>query len=317
MTRLKAIITENFKLRRLPASFIWLWVACIAFLLVYFIIKAKAYFWIELWFLIEMIILSAFTRTIGWKRLAAVFFQGIVLSGTVTFILYKLLTISGADVNSAAINGWVIGFAEELFKLLPVGIAVYFIYKKRKMLCNPSDFLILSVMSGSGFSMLEKTFWGDVSFPFTYGPHIGKLYFFPDALGIYVDGRILGYVGHAAATGLVGMAAGIAFYLKKKYKKNWVWALPAFAYLWVSVEHALVNSYYEEGVRALLKIGGGLATPYIFILFLAAVLFIDIRSLLSWLKNKPLAKKILKSRKIFFFRTLHVFNFLAYTDRAR
>ena len=261
--------------------------------------------------MVEILLLTVFTRTIGWKRLMAVFFQGIVISGLITFLLYKLLSISGADVNSVAIKGWVIGFAEELFKLFPVGIAVYFIYKQREVICNPSDFLILSVMSGTGFSMLEKTFWKDVSFPFTYGPHIGKLYFFPDALGVFVDDRALGYIGHSAATGLVGMSVGIAFYLSRKFKKNWVCAIPSFVFIWVYVEHALLNAYYEDGVKALLKIGGGLVTPYIFIIFLAAVLFIDIRNLVAWLKKNPGAIKILKSKKIFFFKTLHFFNFLA------
>jgi len=317
MDKFKSIISRNLALRRLSPKLVWVWAACIIILFIYFALKARTYFWLEIWFLTEILIISAFTRTVGWKRLLSVFFQGIVLSGTLTFLLYKLLDISGADTNSAFINGWVIGFSEELFKLLPLALAIYFLYKKRKTIPNPSDFLILSVMSASGFSILEKTFWTDINFPLIYGPHLGKLYFFPDALGIYVDGRVLGYIGHAAATGLIGMSIGIAFFLQKKFKKAWVWIIPALIYAWVSVEHALLNAYYEEGIKTLLKLGGGLATPWIFLLFLAAVLAIDARNLFAWLKNKPLAARLLKDKKLFFFKTLHVFNFLSSVDKGK
>jgi RsiW-degrading membrane proteinase PrsW (M82 family) len=311
MEKIKSIINNNLKLRRLPQWFLWVWAASLLFIFIYFIVKGKSNFWLELWFLVEMIILTLFTRTIGFKRMLSVFFQGILISGILTFFLYKFLAIVGADVRSALINGWIIGPAEELFKLLPIALAVYLLYKKRKSFPNASDFLILSVLTGSGFSIIEKTFWGEVSFPFTYGPHIGGLYLFPDALGIMVNGRAFGYIGHAAATGLVGMALGIAFYIQRKTKKQWVWAIPALVYIWVSVEHALLNSYYANGTKALLKLGGGLVTPWIFLVFLAAMLIIDLYNLFSWLAKRPQAKQVLKKSEASFFKTLHVYNILA------
>jgi len=317
MDKIKSIINKSLKFRRLPQWFIWIWAACIIFLLIYFIVKGKNYFWLEIWFLIEILILSILTRSIGWKRLLSVFLQGIVISGGLTFLLYKLMSIAGANMGSAFINGWVIGPAEELFKLMPLALAVYLLYKKRKVIPNASDFLIISVMAGSGFSIIEKTFWEGVSFPFTYGPHIGRLYFFPDALGIMVDGRAFGYIGHAAATGLIGMAFGLAFYIRKKVKKEWVWIIPALVYIWVSIEHALLNSYYADGSKALLKIGGGLITPWIFIMFLIAVLAIDGVNLIAWLRKRPEGRKILKDKQTFFFKTLHVFNILASREKAK
>lgn len=317
MNKIKSIISKSLKLRRFPQWFVWIWAAGIIFLLVYFIIKGKYYLWLEIWFLIEILILSILTRTVGWKRLLSVFLQGILISGGLTFILYKGMSIAGANMGSALINGWVIGPSEELFKLVPVALMVYLLYKKRKAMPNASDFLILSVFAGSGFSIIEKTFWEGISFPFTYGPHIGGLYFFPDALGIMVDGRAFGYIGHAAATGLVGMAVGLAFYIRKKVKKEWVWVIPALVFIWVSMEHALLNSYYANGSKALLKLGGGLVTPWIFIMFLIAVLAIDGFNLLAWLKKKPEGRRLLRDKKTFFFKTLHVFNILAYSEKVK
>jgi len=317
MNKFKSIVDNNLKLRRLPQWFIWVWAAGLIFLLIYFIIRGKQYFWIEIWFLIEILVLSVFTRTIGWKRLLSTFLQGTVISGGLAFLLYKLMSVAGANMGSALINGWIVGPAEELFKLMPVALAVYFLYKKRKILPNASDFLILSVLAGSGFGIIEKTFWGAVSFPFTYGPHIGGLYFFPDALGIMVDGRVFGYIGHAAATGLVGMAVGLALHIRKKVKKQWVWIIPAIVYIWVSVEHALLNSYYANGSKALLKLGGGIITPWIFLVFLIAVLAIDGFALLAWLKKRPEGKKLLTDGKTYFFKTLHVFNILASREKGK
>jgi len=316
MNKIKPIISNSLKLRRIPQWFIWVWAAGIIFLLIYFIVKGKYYFWIEIWFLTEILVLSIFTRTVGWKRMLSTFLQGIVISGGLAFLLYKLMSMAGANMGSAFISGWIVGPAEELFKLVPVALAVYFLYKKRRSMPNASDLLILSVLAGSGFGIIEKTFWEAVSFPFTYGPHIGGLYFFPDALGIMVDGRVFGYIGHAAATGLIGMAVGLALHIRKKVRKEWVWAIPALVFVWVSVEHALLNSYYANGSKALLKIGGGIVTPWIFIVFLIAVLAIDGFGLLAWLRKRPECRKLLKDRETYFFKTLHVFNILASKEKV-
>ena len=73
MNKIKSIIDKSLKLRRIPQWFMWIWAAGIIFLLIYFIVKGKYYFWIEIWFLIEILILSILTRTVGWKRLLSIF----------------------------------------------------------------------------------------------------------------------------------------------------------------------------------------------------------------------------------------------------
>ncbi len=273
--------------------------------------KAGEYFWIEVWFIVEILILTMFTRTVGWRRMLSAFMRGILIAGGLTALMYGLLM--AMDVESP----WVIGFGEELFKFLPVTLVVYVMYKKRKIMPNPSDWLILAVLAGAGFSMIEKALWEGISFPFTYGPHLGEIYFFPDALGVYVSGKEFGYIGHAAATGLVGMGVGLALWLKQKIKNNLGFILPAVLFIWVAVEHALLNSYYANGSTALLKLGGGQITPWLFIVFLVVVLAIDGYGLWKYLVRTDKAKKMLqglvKEKKFWdFFKSLRVVNLIVY-----
>lgn len=277
--------------------------------------RAGNYFWVEVWFMIEILILTSLTRTVSWRRLLAAFMRGISIAAVLTMLFYLAFSLIGAPMKSAFMSGWVMGTLEELFKFLPVLFIIYFLYRGRKVLPNLSDWLVLSVLAGAGFSLVEKALWSGVNFPFTYGPHLGQIYFFPDALGIYVKGQAFGYLGHAAATGLIGMSVGLAFWLKQRIKNNLVWILPAVITLWVIIEHALLNAYYADGTTGLLMFGGGQLTPWLFIILLIALLAIDGYNLWKFLVRKNKAKELVwlqlkKQQYIKFFQTLRIYNFI-------
>ncbi|HAU66622.1 MAG: hypothetical protein UT30_C0011G0051 [Candidatus Uhrbacteria bacterium GW2011_GWF2_39_13] len=262
-----------------------------------FFIRNPSFVWIDLWFVFEIFILTLFTKTVSFRYGLQLFFQGILIAGLGSILFWNLVGLLG--FHDTIFGETLIAVGEEILKFLPVFIPVFFVYRDKKNPFNFSDVLFLCVMCSAGFSLFEKSFWQGVSFPFTYGPHIGDLYFFSDALGIYVDGEKFGYVGHAAATGLIGMGAAIGLFLKNK-QRTWWWIVPVFAFVWIVGEHALSNFYYVTGTTALLSFGGGMLTPWIFLVFLVFILRTDINNLRQFFVTHPQEQEVVKkSGKVF------------------
>ena len=267
------------------------------FLFLLFFFKNPSFIWTDTIFLLEILVLTLFTRTVSIRYGFSLFGQGVFLSAIFSMIIWWVLGI--LNLHDTVGGESLMAIFEELLKFAPVALAAFFLARNRKIHLNLSDFLFLSVMCAIGFSLFEKTFWQGVSFPFTYGPHIGNWYFFSDALGIYVGGEKFGYIGHAAATGLIGMGVGLGL-LFRTQKRAWWLLFPLFAFLWVTMEHILSNLYYLNGTDTLLALGGGMLTPWIFLGFLIAVLLLDRRHLRQFLASHPEEQKIFqKNRQLF------------------
>ncbi len=256
-----------------------------------------SFFWLELWFLLEVLIITTFTRTTNLIQGLRVYCLGAFISFGLILLLNLVFKITGTA--DSTIRNVAIATGEEFFKLLPVILVAIFIFKRKdKILLNLSDYLFLGAFSGSGFSMLEKYLWGDVYFPFTYGPHVGDFYLFSDALGITVSGEPFGYVGHAAATAFVAMGLGLGLYLKNTRKKFELWwAIPAACFAWITIEHILYNAYYDSGSEILLYLGGGQLTPWLCLAMLGVGLFIDFSNLVPEVKDKKVKKGIVANLK--------------------
>lgn len=256
-----------------------------------------SYFWIEAWFVIEILVLTVLTRSMGAYRGLLMLAQGVFIGGGLTLLVGQGLKLVGVDIDAGFWSSYVFPVVEELAKIAPVVLFAYLFYRKEKVWPNISDFLFLAVMAGAGFSMFEKYFWEGIYFPFTYGPHIGDLYFFSDALGINVAGEPFGFIGHSAATGLIGLGIGFGLYCKKKFKAcaDWWWLTPVVAFSWVTLEHVLSNLYYSNGSEALLAIGGGMLTPWIFLAVMIGALCVDFKASWKFLGEFPRFKKELAS----------------------
>lgn len=259
--------------------------------LLYFLIVSPEFNRKELWFMIEIAVLTVVTRTVSLRFGLGMYAQGIALSAILTLLFYGLL--NQFELNTEWSGQLIMAVLEEVFKFLPVLLAAWLVYKNRKLQFTISDWLLLSVFTAAGFSMVEKSFWEGVYFPFTYGPHVGGVYFFSDALGITVNGENFGYIGHAAASGFIGMAFGIGLYLKKQ-AKQWWWAVPSGAFVWICLEHVLNNKYYFDGSEALLGLGGGQLTPWLFIIMMIIGLVIDYKNTKTHLQKNAELKNTLQ-----------------------
>jgi len=267
---------------------IWLFYALVLVSALILLFDEPHYFWIELQFALFIWIATALTRSVSTRLGIAAWAGGVGFSILLLLLYGNLLKLAGVNPDSVWMASLFFPVAEEIVKILPVVLFALYFWRKRKMTFNPSTFLFLGVMVAVGFSMLEKSYWESNSFPFTYGPHLGKFYFFSDALGIYVKSKPLGFIGHGAATGLIAMGIGLGLYFRKnKIFRSFWWLFPLLPSLWVLLEHCLLNLYYANGSTALLVFGGGRFTPWIFLVFMAAAVGIDLAAAVHTWKLSP------------------------------
>ncbi len=271
---------------------IWLFYALILISALILLFDEPHYFWIEFQFALLIWVVTALTRSASTQLGIAVWAGGVGFSILLLLLFGNILALVGINPKSVWMTSLIFPIAEEILKILPVILIALYFWRKRKMTFNPSTFLFLGIMAAIGFSMLEKSYWDNISFPFTYGPHFGGFYFFSDALGIYVKSKPIGFIGHGAATGLIAMGIGLGLYFRKvKTNRSFWWLFPLLPALWVLIEHCLLNLYYANGSSALLLFGGGQVTPWLFIVFLAATIGIDLVAAMRTWKYSPRLQK--------------------------
>jgi hypothetical protein len=266
----------------------------LAVLFLIFWINNPHWFWVELWFLLEIIVLTSLTRTLSLKTGISVFLLGITVGFGVVYLIGNGFDLIGMSKTT---RSFIMPVIEELAKLLPLLIVfrLYGGFKNPRL--NLSDFIFLGVCAGSGFSMLEKYFWDNVYFPFTYGPHFGSAYLFSDALGVYASGEPFGYVGHAASTVFVALGLGLTY--KFLQSKKPFWPLPILlTFIWIGIEHIILNYYYTPRGEAFMAFSGGQWTPWIILVaLLTAVIFELIKTTTLLKQNSKVSKKLQSALK--------------------
>ena len=234
-------------------------------------ISAPGATWREVWFLGEILLITLATRSLSAGSSLSALGLGL---GVVTLLMVgagHALAAVGIDTTSGIGNWGVIPVLEESIKLLPVGVVVWL---ARKRSPNPSDLLALGCFAGAGFALAENALLVENGAGIArdmarqYGPHVGPLYLVPGAWGA------AGYVGHAAATGLVCGSFGLGLALRSRLGPSW-WMVPASGFAWVVVEHVLTNFYVGSGSSAALMLGNGRLTPWLFVAIAVVIVATD------------------------------------------
>lgn len=228
----------------------------------------------ELWFLGEILLITLATRSLAAGSALSALGLGL---GVVTLLMVgagHVLAAAGIDTSSGIGNWGLIPILEESLKLLPVLVMVLLGRRRPASAPNPSDFLALGCFAGAGFALAENALLVQNSAGVArdmarqYGPHLGPLYLVPGAWGA------AGYVGHAAATGLVGGAFGLGLALRSRLGASW-WMVPAGGFGWVVLEHVLTNLYVGSGSGAALILGNGRLTPWLFVAVAIVIVALD------------------------------------------
>jgi RsiW-degrading membrane proteinase PrsW (M82 family) len=248
----------------------------------------EAYFVVLIWGL------TMATRTVSWGTGVSALSLGIGVAAPLMVLFGFVLDKAGLDVSDSVFGSWVVvPVVEELIKLVPVGIVAWLHRRKTTLTLNPSDWLLAGCAAGAGFAMVENAQLVQHSpgvlrdMARQYGP----TWLVPGAWGA------VGYVGHAAATGLAAAGIGLAGSLSRVAAarrahtslSRAVFWLPL---AWVIVEHMLANLRVNTGSDVALVLGNGRLTPWLFLGVAAAVIAND----LSWARRVLAQSRALRMR---------------------
>jgi RsiW-degrading membrane proteinase PrsW (M82 family) len=249
-------------------------VALVALSLLVAGIAAPRATWLELQFVALVIGATLATRSMGARYAVSSLALGLGATTTLIVGAGHAATAVGIDTTDGIGNWGMIPLLEEAVKLAPVAVIAWLYARRRRFRPNPSDLLMLGCAAGAGFAIVENYqlvlnssgIARDMARQ--YGPHLGPIYLVP-AWGS------AGYVGHAAATGMICAGYGLGLELRARGRTWWA-AVPAACGAWIVVEHMLVNLYVGTGSDAALMLGNGRLTPWLFVAVAAAVVGFDI-----------------------------------------
>jgi RsiW-degrading membrane proteinase PrsW (M82 family) len=230
----------------------------------------------ELQFVATILALTAMTRSLSAGSGISAFGLG---GGPVVLIVVaagRMMSAAGVDAGEGLVSLALMPVLEEALKLAPVALLVLLHVRRERLTPNPSDLLMLGCLAGAGFALAENSLLVEhnaaaaADMARRYGPRINSLYLVPGAWGA------AGYVGHAAATGLIAGGLGLGLALRGRLKDYW-WAIPAVCAAWIVLEHMLTNVYAATGSTYALMLGNGRLTPWLFVLVAAAVIGLDLK----------------------------------------
>lgn len=240
----------------------------------------------ELQFLACVLAVTVMTRSMaGGAGVSALAF-GMGFVTVIVVVTGYTMTGAGLDMKAGFTNWGLIPLVEETLKLAPVAFVAWMHHRRRGLLPNPSDLLMLGCCAGAGFALVENVALVQANpgvmrdMARQYGPHIGGFYFVPGAWGT------AGYVGHAAATGFIAGAYGLGQSLRTRIGARW-WIVPALAALWILTEHMLVNLYGTTGSSVGLMLGNGAITPWLFLATFAVIVMLDATRHRAALRQSP------------------------------
>ena len=237
-------------------------------------VSAPGATWRELQFMGTILLATVVTRSMGFGSGVQALSLGLGLTTLLVIGAGHVMTAAGVDTTDGIGNWVLVPLVEEAVKLAPVVIVAWLYARRRRFAPNPSDWLMLGCFAGAGFALVENAALAahnagaarDMARQF--GPHLGSLYLVPGAWGS------AGYVGHAAATGVICGGYGLGLALRDRIGPSW-WAVPAAAAGWILVEHMFVNLYVGTASSVALMLGNGRLTPWLFAAMSIAIVAID------------------------------------------
>jgi RsiW-degrading membrane proteinase PrsW (M82 family) len=250
-------------------------------------------------FLAAMLVITAANRTLPLRWVAVSFMYGATL--------VPFLAVLAAWPFNAALgfetpfrNSVVVPGVEETVKLLPLLLLLLPRRWRFARTLGITDVMIVGLAIGAGFML-----WEDVLLGFYPGgvgrqsatefllrahadtPHLGPLYAFP-TMDVGTDNTA--FIGHAAGTGYVALAIGVARFARTRFGR-WAWLLPVAVWGAVAAEHGLFNYVIDRGAatglaRLLYSLGAyGRLSSYAFYLAVAVALVAE-RMLLWRLRRR-------------------------------
>ena len=195
-------------------------------------------FWPSLSLLIFFLVIFLECRTIAGRvtlplgGFLMVFCYGAIGAPLLALLLQQIPIFPDAGVDPAAPIAWLVGPPiEELAKALPVIVLAFLTREARRL--SIADFALVGFASGAGFGFVEGNLNAIVNGTLPGLTHLA-------ALGLQTGNGAVFFAGHAVATALVGLAAGIGLRFLP-LKIAYACAPAVFAILWMSFDHGIYN----------------------------------------------------------------------------
>jgi RsiW-degrading membrane proteinase PrsW (M82 family) len=257
-----------------PLTKRFLLLAPLAFSLVWLCYDAPGPFAREAYFVVELLLLTIGTRTVAWGMALSGLSLGIGVAAPAVVFIGTGLSAIGLDPSDVDFTSWaIVPVLEEAIKLLPVAYLAWQYERRAKASFNPSDFLLIGCAVGAGFAMVENAqlvvhdpgVLRDMALQ--YGPSL----LVPGAWGE------TGFVGHAAATGLIAAGYGVSVSLRRSGRAIGRLVLIA-PFLYIVMEHMLANLRVTTGSDLALALGNGRLTPWLFLVMAGVAIVLDGRA---------------------------------------
>lgn len=252
---------------RVPVRWIVMWFGIAGWLTVTFLstgaptgITALA---LNLSFLIGLMLIGSFTRSIPVRTIGLMFFSGAVMMG-VAFV------IEAALPPAPAVRPILVGIVEEALKMVP--LLVFFLRARKFSIwtLGVTDVMLMGAASGAGFAFVFD------AFRHVNTPWVHKLQWLPTA--DFVNSLYL-VSGHAVWTAIAGATLGAALMMLHNRKIGFLIGLAGFAYAVIDHIGALTST---SPLSLSLITARGFATPYVLVATVVGAVCIDTWVKLRW-----------------------------------
>ena len=160
--------------------------------------------WEVVLFLLALFLVSSATRTVSIERLITCFFAGGFLMG-VMLLFSRLFEIVQPN-QLAPIRDFVIPPAEEILKLVPVGVVLWRGRKTDAWTLGATDALLIVLVTAAGFGLVENAYLAAHSHP----RHHAGMIPFTDIVRKHL------MAGHIVWSGIAGVAIALATFVRRR-----------------------------------------------------------------------------------------------------
>ena len=202
----------------------------------------------QLWVMVLLLVATAATRTVSLGTLGIAFLVGALPAMALALLVEAPLALAfGIGQGDLVLILWVPP-VEEVVKLLPVGLFLYFVSKGGNRQPAITDGLLVGFAVGAGFAFYEDGLAGEV----LSGDGWTEVLPWSLLLPTLSDLGNFSILNHGLWTALSGLGLGVAFFFRPR---RWAWVIAALALIVVTLQHMVFNYFAGDFLSMLEALG--------------------------------------------------------------
>lgn len=210
----------------------------------------------QLWVMVLLLVATAATRTVSLGTLGIAFLVGALPAMALALLLEAPPALAlGVGEGSLVLVLWVPP-VEEVVKLLPVGLFLYFASRGGNRQPAITDGLLLGFAVGAGFAFYEDGLAGEILSGDGWTEVLPWSLLFPTLS----DLGNFSILNHGLWTALTGLGLGVAFFFRPR---RWAFAIAALALVAVTLQHMIFNYFAGDFLSMLEALGRAESPPWI------------------------------------------------------